>query len=121
MSAPAISSLPAAQQGRVCQGAKPRTARQQAGRPARPPARSQRRSHLQCRAAAATAQQLEGVQSWLAAAGVYLSKLAAAPSPSGLVCSRAVARGEQIFAIPDSAWITAATAEESDIGSHLAG
>jgi hypothetical protein len=61
------------------------------------------------------------VQSWLAAAGVDLSKLAAAPSPAGLVCSRAVARGEQIFAIPESAWITTATAEESDIGSHLAG
>ncbi|EFN56770.1 hypothetical protein CHLNCDRAFT_8187, partial [Chlorella variabilis] len=38
-----------------------------------------------------------------------------------LVCSKAVNKGEQLFAVPEAAWITADTAQQSQIGSHLTG
>ena len=73
--------------------------------------------HLGCRA---TAQQLEGVASWLAAGGA--AKAAVVPTAAGgLQTSRAVSRGEQLFAVPQSAWITAATAQQSAIGRYLEG
>lgn len=78
-----------------------------------------RRSKLQCQAAASTAQ--EGVTAWLAGAGVDVAKQAVAPSGSGLVTSRPVNKGEQLFAIPESAWITPLTAAQSEIGQYLAG
>lgn len=95
---------------------KPRTA---AGRA--PTSTHHRYQQLQCRAA--TAQQaVDGVAAWLAAAGVDAAKQAVAPGPAGLVCSRAVKAGEQLFAIPQSAWITAQTAADSpEIGQYVAG
>ena len=70
--------------------------------------------------AAATAQA-EGLTAWLAAAGVDAAKQAVAPSAAGLVCARPVKAGEQLFAVPAAAWITAETAAQSDIGQHLQG
>ncbi len=58
---------------------------------------------------------------WLAGAGVDTAKQAVAPSGSGLVTSRPVNKGEQLFAIPESAWISSQTAAQSEIGQHLAG
>ncbi len=104
--------------GRACPLVpKPPTLQQ---RPGLPGPRAVRRHH-RCVAAAST-QQVEGVASWLAGDGVDVGKQAAAPGAGGgLVCSRAVKAGEQLFAIPESAWITPKTAEQSDIGSCLAG
>ncbi|KAL4444028.1 hypothetical protein ABPG75_011765 [Micractinium tetrahymenae] len=85
------------------------------------PQRSSRRwSQLQCHAAA-TVQQAQEVTAWLAGAGVDVAKQAVAPSGSGLVTSRPVNKGEQLFAIPESAWITPQTAAQSEIGQYLAG
>lgn len=102
-------------------GARPKPPTTPACRPAGAPSPRPGRRQLRCTAQAATAtpQQLEG---WLAAAGVDVGKLAAAPGASGgLVATRAVKAGEQLLAIPQSAWITAETALQSDIGKHLAG
>ena len=85
-----------------------------------PRACSSRRALLQRCAAAAS--QLEGVTTWLAAAGVDVGKQAAAPGADGsLVTTRPVAKGEQLFAIPESAWITPAIAAQSEIGQYLVG
>lgn len=81
-----------------------------------------RPARIQLRCAAAATAQAEGVVQLLAASGVAVDKQAAAPSPAGLVCSRAVKAGEQLLAIPQAAWITAETAAaQPDIGRHLAG
>lgn len=67
-------------------------------------------------AAQATTQQLA---SWLA--GVDKAA-AAAPGAGGLVAARPVKAGEQLFAVPESAWITAEMAADAPvIGPHLAG
>ena len=109
------ATRPAAGPARRCPQAKPRTA---APQPAgRRPSRAQR---LQPVHAAATAQA-EGLSAWLAAAGVDAAKQAVAPAAAGLVCTRPVKAGEQLFAVPAAAWITAETATQSDIGQHLQG
>lgn len=87
-------------------------------RPARRPLAHRRAGAVQVHAsaAAATTQQLAF---WLA--GVDKAA-AAAPGASGLVASRAVKAGEQLFAVPESAWITAEMATDAPvIGPHLAG
>lgn len=78
-----------------------------------------RQSQLNCQAAASTAEQ--GVTAWLSGAGVDTGKQAVVPSGSGLVTSRPVNKGEQLFAIPESAWITPQTAAQSEIGQYLTG
>lgn len=100
---------------RAAAGPKPRTA---PGPPCRRPRPPQRAARAQ---AAAATQQAEGLAAWLAAAGVDASKQAAAPGAGGLVCTRAVKPGEQLFAVPATAWITADTAAQCDIGQHLQG
>lgn len=107
------ATRPAAGPARRCPQAKPRTAAPQ-------PAGRSRAQRLQPVHAAATAQA-EGLSAWLAAAGVDAAKQAVAPAAAGLVCTRPIKAGEQLFAVPAAAWITAETAAQSDIGQHLQG
>ncbi len=107
------ATRPAAGPARRCPQAKPRTAAPQ-------PAGTSRAQRLQPVHAAATAQA-EGLSAWLAAAGVDAAKQAVAPAAAGLVCTRPIKAGEQLFAVPAAAWITAETAAQSDIGQHLQG
>lgn len=111
----AITQAPAGARPRAGLTPKPPTALRSQAAARRPSFRA-----VRCAAAVAdTAQQLQG---WLAAAGVDVGKQAAALGGSGgLVASRPVKQGEQLLAIPQSAWITPDTAQQSDIGQHLAG
>eukprot|EP00887_Chlorella_sp_A99_P001195 scaffold14.g1195.t1 len=83
-----------------------------------PPLRPRRRYAAARAAATSQAGQLE---SWLSAAGVDVGKAAVALGRGGLVTTRPVARGETMFAVPDSAWITMESVARSELGPALAG
>jgi hypothetical protein len=95
----------------------------------RPRHAASRRTHVVCRAATVqTTGPQSGLQqllSWASQSKIALDKVATAADVSTgqaiLVAARDVAAGEQVLAVPDSAWVTPATAQQSSIGKHVAG
>ncbi|KAK9806256.1 hypothetical protein WJX72_007461 [[Myrmecia] bisecta] len=91
-------------------------------------ARSRRGNKLCCTAQAqavvtadSAASQLMG---WVTEQGANESKLSCRPAMYGsslaLMTTRSVARGETLFSIPERAWITVQTVQQSEIGSFVA-
>jgi [ribulose-bisphosphate carboxylase]/[fructose-bisphosphate aldolase]-lysine N-methyltransferase len=74
-------------------------------------------------ASASSISQQQPLIDWLRSRGADAGKQAAAVGPSGrLVCSRPAAKGETLFSVPESAWITADVARAAPgIGPYIAG
>ena len=95
-------------------------------------ARSTRRRtpHLRAFAAAAqaTGANLQQFHSWLQSKGIHLDKQLTAPAESSgagssllLRSKRSSSRGESLFSVPDSSWVTPKVVKASAIGPLVAG
>ncbi len=67
---------------------------------------------------AVTVQQ--GLEAWLESKQLDLTKQLVTVVDGLLVCTRDIKKGETIYAVPDSLWITPAVVQASAIGSHVA-
>jgi [ribulose-bisphosphate carboxylase]-lysine N-methyltransferase len=81
-------------------------------------------NRLRCRrirAQAVPTSVASDMMSWISTQGVDMDRTGVQVGPSGgLVASRPVAKGETAASIPESLWITKATAETSPLGPFLA-
>ena len=72
--------------------------------------------------AAVISSEQTALEGFLAGQGVDLANAAVAVGPGGgLVAARPVGRGEQLFAVPEVAWVTPDTVRRSDLGPAVAG
>ncbi|KAG7667185.1 putative [Fructose-bisphosphate aldolase]-lysine N-methyltransferase, chloroplastic [Nannochloris sp. 'desiccata'] len=82
--------------------------------------RQVRLNSRQIRVQAAPTSLNSDMMSWLSTQGVDMDRTGVEVSPSGgLVTSRPVAKGETAASIPESLWITKATAELSPLGPFV--
>jgi [ribulose-bisphosphate carboxylase]-lysine N-methyltransferase len=83
--------------------------------------RQNRLNPRQIRAQAAPTSLDSDLLTWLSTQGVDMDRTGVQVGPSGgLVASRPVAKGESAASIPESLWITKATAEASPLGPYVA-
>lgn len=90
-------------------------------------AASQKRqsSHV-CHAAAVQSQQdLQQLLNWAGSNKAVVDKVSIADDiatdPRVYVAAKDIAAGDQVFAVPDSAWLTPASAQQSSIGKYIQG
>lgn len=90
-------------------------------------AAGQRRSSAPtCHAAAVQSQQdLQQLLNWAGSNKAVVDKVAVADDIASdqpvYVAAKDIAAGDQVLAVPDSAWITPATAQQSSIGKFIQG
>lgn len=88
-------------------------------RPAPQPRRAAVRAQAAA-AAAATAAAAEALPAWLKGRGGEAGGCAVSPA-GGLVAARPVPKGEQLYSIPEAAWMSTKAVAASPIGPEVAG